>query len=77
MNLKDAQTLEKSLRMRAGSLNDLSNGLTTRRRFLCDRLDIPEHMQKQLLETSRHMSDTAKTIQHAIDKVMKSIEVDV
>ena len=79
MNLKDAQTLERSLRNRAGSLHNLSNGWTTKRRpwNSGEGIDIPQHLREQFRETSESMSRTARKIQDAIEEVMRNIDVDV
>lgn len=79
MNLKNAVTLEKSLRGRAGSLSDLSYGRTTRRHNFGreNYLEIPDHLRDEFQELAGQMSQTARKLQNAIDSAMRKIEVDI
>ena len=75
MKLLQVQRLEKSLRIRAGSLSDLSDGYLTRSRRWREQghLDIPSHLRDKLRKTSEIMDDTARDLREAMEK----IDVDV
>lgn len=78
MNLKDAQTLERSMRGRAGSMQDLSRGRTTRRmHYDPEILELSEHMRNELRETASRMHNTAGRLRSVIDEALKNITVDI
>ena len=81
MNLKNAQTLEKSLRYRGMSMRDLSQGITARRRGWRlrdhDNLNLSQQMREKLLKTADVMSDTARDLNAAIEEAMRDINIDM
>lgn len=82
MNLRHAQTLEKSLRRRAGSMSDLSRGVTTRRGWRChgrgdSQLEIPQRLANHIKETAESMQNLARKLDSAIEEALRNIEVDV
>ena len=78
MNLKDAMRVERSLRMRAGSLSDLANGYTVRARRMGYRdLELSQSLKSELQSTSKMMKSTSEKLNFAIDEAMANISVDI
>ena len=79
MNLKDAMRVERSLRMRAGSLADLANGRMQRsRKFNIPDIDLSDTLlEVRLSRTAELMADTVYELNSAIETAMAKISIDI
>ena len=78
MNLKDAMRVERSLRMRAGSLADLANGRMQRsRKFNLPDIEMSRNLEVCLSRTAELMAETAYELNSAIEIAMAKISIDI